>query len=146
MRVLSLALLLTLAPPSVVSAETGSRTSEFRPGVAVEKIYREQIDDVYFSDWFGRLETFEGPWRLVYFETSDKYVNKGLIQLNCDDPKADIGLTLYGVGDYGNAADRREVTVPYADRRAWADGDYEPLAGETPPFEFFSAALARFCK
>lgn len=132
--------------PSVLAAQESSRASEYRPDVAVEHVYRQQIDDVYFTDWFARLESSKGPWRDVYFETSDKFVNKGIIRLNCDDPEADIDLTLYNTGDYGSETDRREVTVPYADRRAWADGGYEPLAGETPPFEFYSAALTRFCK
>ncbi len=132
--------------PSTGAAQESGRASEYRSGVAVEHVYRQQIDDVYFTDWFARLESAKGPWRDVYFETSDKFVNKGIIRLNCDDPEADIDLTLYSVGDYGSDADRRDVTVPYADRRAWADGGYEPLAGETPPFEFYGAALTRFCK
>ena len=135
-----------LAASQTAAAEAGGRESAFRPDIAVEHVYRQQLDDVYFTDWFARLENSKGPWRDVYFETSDKFVNKGIIRLNCDDPEADIDLTLYSTGDYGSDADRREVTVPYADRRAWADGGYEPLAGETPPFEFYSAALARFCK
>lgn len=139
-------LLAGLMASQTVAAEAGGRESAFRPDISVEHIYRQQLDDVYFTDWFGRLESAKGPWRDVYFETSDKYVNKGIIRLNCSDPEADILLTLYSTGDYGSAADRREVTVPYADRRAWADGGYEPLSGETPPFEFYSAALTRFCK
>lgn len=135
-----------LAASPSVAAETGSRASEFRPEISVGHVYRQQIDDVYFTDWFARLESGKGPWRDVYFETSDKFVNKGIIRLNCNDPEADIDLTLYSTGDYGSDAGRRDVTVPYADRRAWADGGYEPLAGETPPFEFYSAALERFCK
>ncbi|MBJ7499521.1 MAG: hypothetical protein JHC57_07190 [Sphingopyxis sp.] len=128
------------------TAQESRRASEYRSGIAVDHVYRQQIDDVYFTDWFARLESAKGPWREVYFETSDKFVNKGIIRLNCDDAEADIDLALYSTGDYGRAADRREVTVPYADRRAWADGGYEPLSGETPPFEFYSAALMRFCK
>ncbi len=131
------------APASAASEDI--RESAYRPDISVEHVYRQQIDDVYFTDWFARLESAKGPWRDVYFETSDKFVNKGIIRLNCDDGEADIDLTLYSTGDYGSDADRREVTVPYADRRAWADGGYEPLAGETPPFEFYSAALTRFC-
>lgn len=144
-RALGLILAVLAASPSVAAA-TESRVSEFRPDISVEHVYRQQIDDVYFTDWFARLEGAKGPWRDVYFETSDKFVNKGIIRLNCDDGEADINLTLYSVGDYGSDADRHEVTVPYADRRAWADGGYEPLAGETPPFEFYSAALTRFCQ
>lgn len=136
--------LLAISPAA--HAEPASRPSAFRPGVKVEKIYRQQLDDVYFTDWFGQLETPDGSWRDVYFETSDKYVNKGIIRLNCADPEADIDLTLYGVGEYGRTEDRRDVTVPYGDRRPWADGNYQPLFGETPPFEFYTAALERFCK
>lgn len=57
-------------------AESASRPSEFRKDVAVEWIYKQQIDDVYFTNWYGRLEKTDGPWRDIYFETSDKYVNK----------------------------------------------------------------------
>jgi len=143
----ALGLILTgLAASHAVAAEAGGRESAFRPDISVEHVYRQQLDDVYFTDWFARVESAKGPWRDVYFETSDKFVNKGIIRLNCEDAEADIDLTLYSTGDYGSDADRRDVTVPYADRRAWADGGYEPLAGETPPFEFYSAALTRFCK
>ena len=45
----------------------------------VERLYKQQIDDVYFTTWFGRLEKSEGAWRDVYIETGEKYVNKGLI-------------------------------------------------------------------
>lgn len=127
-------------------AEPASKPSEYRPDVTVEWIYKQDLDDVYFTHWYGRLEKSDGPWRDVYFETADKYVNKGLIRLNCADPEANIDLILYDVGAYGSDADRRQVTVPYSDRRPWADGNYQPLFGETPPFEFYHAALARFCK
>lgn len=142
-RILSLAALAATLPASAAQEE--GRESAFRPGVAVELLHRQPIGDVYFTNWFARLEIEQGASRDVYFETNDKFVNKGIIRLNCEDPEADIDLVLYGSGDYGSAADRREVTVRYADRRAWADGGYEALAGETPPFEFYSAALARFC-
>lgn len=136
--------LLAVAKPAV-AADAG-RPSEYRPDVTVELIYRQDLDDVYFTDWYGRLESVDGPWRDVYFETADKYVNKGLIRLNCADPEADIDITLYDTGAYGSEADRRQVTVPYGDRRPWADGNYQALFGETPPFEFYDAALTRFCK
>ena len=131
---------------TVVHAETTSRPSEYRKDVPVELIYRQQIDDVYFTDWYGRLEKSDGPWRDIYFETSDKYVNKGLIRLNCDDPEADIDFTLYGVGEYGSAETGRRVTISYGDRRPWADGNYQDMFGETPTIEFYGAALERFCK
>lgn len=127
-------------------AEPASRPSEYRKDVMVEWIYKQQIDDVYFTNWYGRLEKSDGPWRDVYFETGDKYVNKGLIRLNCDDPEADIGFTLYGVGEYGGAETGRQVTISYADRRPWADGNYQQMFGETPTIEFYGAALERFCK
>ncbi|WP_447762450.1 hypothetical protein [Sphingopyxis panaciterrae] len=133
------------ALPSAVSAEPASKTSEFRPGVTVDWIYKEDIE-YFFTNWFGRLEKSDGAWRDIYFETSEKYVNKGNIRFNCADPEADIDVTLYDVGEYGNAADRRQVTVPYGDRKAWADGNYQPLSGETPPIEFYDAARKRFCK
>lgn len=131
---------------TMAEAEPASKPSEYRPGVTVEWIYRQDLGDVYFTDWYGRLEQAEGPWRDVYFETADKYVNKGLIRLNCADPEADIDLVLYDTGEYGSDADRRQIIVPYGDRRPWADGNYQPLFGETPPFEFYDAALARFCQ
>jgi len=126
-------------------AKTESRLSEYRPGVTVEWVYKEDIE-YYFTNWYGRVEASDGPWRDIYFETAEKYVNKGIMRLNCADPEADIDITLYDVGEYGNAADRRQVTVPYGDRKAWADGNYQPLSGETPPIEFYDAARKRFCK
>lgn len=143
LRFASLALLLVAAP---AAAKADVRPSDYRPGVTVEYLYKQQIDAVYFTIWYGRLEKTDGAWRDVYFETGDKFVNKGLISFNCIRPKADIGLILYSTGTYGDVADRRLVVVPYADRKAWADGGYEPLAGETPPFDVFRAALARFCQ
>ncbi|SKB55864.1 hypothetical protein [Sphingopyxis flava] len=140
---LSLAALAASHPAS--AAHEKGRESAFRPGVSVELLHRQPIGDVYFTDWFARLESAQGAWRDVYFETSDKFVNKGIIRLNCEEAEADIDIALYGSGDYGAAADLREVRVPYADRRAWADGGYVALAGETPPFKFYRAALARYC-
>ena len=127
-------------------AEPASRPSEYRKDVAVEWIYKQQIDDVYFTNWYGRLEKTDGPWRDIYFETSEKYVNKGLVRLNCEDPEADIDFTLYGVGEYGGAETARQVTISYGDRRPWADGNYQDMSGETPTIEFYGAALQRFCK
>jgi hypothetical protein len=73
-------------------------------------------------------------------------VNKGLISFKCSDPKADIGLILYDVGTYGDAADRHVVRVRFADRKAWAGERFEPLYGETPPYQLYLAARQRFCK
>ncbi|NYF32232.1 hypothetical protein [Sphingopyxis sp. JAI108] len=129
------------------AAESTSRPSEYRPGLSVESIYKQDLDGVYFTEWFGRVEASEGSWRDVYFETSDKYVNKGRIRFDCADPEADIAFTLYGVGEYGKATDdMRQVDIPYGDRKAWADGNYQPMFGETPPIEFYGAARERFCK
>lgn len=125
-------------------AESASKPSEYRPGVTVEHLYKQDIE-YYHTNWFGRLEASDGVWRDVYFETAEKYVNKGLMRINCADAETDIDFTLYGVGTYGDAAERRQVTIPYADRKAWADGNYEPMAGETPPIEFYAAARQRFC-
>ena len=142
----SLGLMLAAFSVASADAEPASRPSEFRTEVVVELVYRQQIDDVYFTDWYGRLEKSDGPWRDVYFETSDKYVNKGLLRLNCDDPEADIDFTLYGVGEYDGAETGRRVTISYGDRRPWADGNYQDMFGETPTIEFYGAALERFCK
>lgn len=140
-----LAALALLACGSPILAKDAGQPSEYRPGVTVEHIYKEQIE-YYFTNWFGRLEASDGPWRDVYFETAEKYVNKGIMRINCADAEADIDVTLYGVGTYGDAAERRQVTISYADRKAWADGNYEPMSGETPPIEFYAAARQRFCK
>lgn len=137
---------LAVAGTPATAANEESRESAYRSDVSVEPVYRQQIDDVYFTDWYGRLEKSDGPWRDIYFETSDKYVNKGLIRLNCDDPEADIDFTLYGVGEYGSAETGRKVTISYGDRRPWADGNYQDMFGETPTIEFYGAALERFCK
>lgn len=133
------------ASASPASAKGGAQPSEYRPGIKVEHIYHQKIE-YFFTDWLGRLEKSDGPWRDVYFEASGKYVNKGIISFNCARPEADIGLVLYGVGTYDSAADRRTVRVRFADRKAWQADRFEPLSGETPPFEFYSAARQRFCK
>jgi hypothetical protein len=142
----SLGLMLAAFSATSANAEPASRPSEFRKDVAVEWIYKQDLDDVYFTNWYGRLEKTDGAWRDIYFETSDKYVNKGLVRLNCDDPEADIDFTLYGVGEYGSAESGRQVTISYGDRRPWADGNYQAMFGETPTIEFYGAALERFCK
>ena len=137
----ALALLVAAAP---AAAKDAGQPSEYRPGVTVEHLYKQDIE-YYHTNWFGRLEASDGVWRDIYFETAEKYVNKGVMRINCADAEADIDFTLYDVGTYGDAAERREVTIPYADRKAWADGNYEPMSGETPPIEFYAAARQRFC-
>jgi len=137
---------LAISAGPAAHAKSADRPSEYRSGVTVEPIYKQDIDGLYFTEWFGRLEASEGSWRDVYFETSDKYVNKGLVRLNCDDPEADIDFTLYGVGEYGGSETARQVTISYGDRRPWADGNYQDMSGETPTIEFYGAALQRFCK
>ena len=141
-----LAALALFAASSPALAKEVSQPSEYRPGVTVERLYKQQIDNVYFTTWFGRLEKSDGAWRDVYVETAEKYVNKGLISFNCAQPRADIGLILYSTGDYGAAADRRVVRVRFADRKAWAEDRFEPLSGETPPYQLYLAARQRFCK
>ena len=47
---------LTVAVTPAGATGKDSRASAFRPGIAVENVYRQQIDDVYFTDWFARLE------------------------------------------------------------------------------------------
>lgn len=139
-----LAGLILLAAAAPAAAKDAGQPSEYRPGVTVEHLYKQDIE-YYFTNWFGRLEASDGPWRDIYFETAEKYVNKGIMRINCADAEADIDFTLYDVGTYGDAAERRQVTIPYADRKAWADGNYEPMSGETPPIEFYAAARQRFC-
>ena len=145
-RLLSFLVAASIAMLSATAhAKAETRPSEYRPGVTVEHLYKQDIE-YYFTNWFGRLEKSDGPWREVYFETAEKYVNKGIVRFNCADPESDIDFTLYDVGDYGDTADRRQVHIPYADRKAWADGHYEPMSGETPPIEFYAAARTRFCQ
>lgn len=139
-----LAGVILLAAASPAAAKDAGQPSEYRPGVTVEHLYKQDIE-YYHTNWFGRLEASDGVWRDIYFETAEKYVNKGIMRINCADAEADIDFTLYDVGTYGDAAERRQVTIPYADRKAWADGNYEPMSGETPPIEFYTAARKRFC-
>lgn len=144
-RTLFAALGLLAAAAPAYAADDAGQPSEYRPGVMVEHLHKQDIE-YYHTNWFGRLEASDGVWRDIYFETAEKYVNKGTMRFNCADAEADIDFTLYGVGEYGAAADRRQVSIPYADRKAWADGNYEPMYGETPPIEFYAAARKRFCK
>ena len=123
-----------------------TKESENRPGVRVEKLYRQQIDTTYFTDWYGRLEKKNGDWRDVYFETNDKMVNKGVISFNCRNPRADIGVVTYSVGDYGDTASRQVARVRFADRNAWKNERYEPLQGEDPPFTLFQIMARKYCR
>jgi hypothetical protein len=129
-----------------VHAGEKERQSDFRSGVTVQLIYHQKLDPApYFTEWFGRLEKSDGAWRQIYLETSDKFVNKGLMRFNCADSKADIDLTLYGVHDYGDEAHSEVVRVRFADRQAWAKNRFKPLWGEEPPYLFYLAAHKHFC-
>ena len=86
------------ATGQVAHGKTEGKASEYRPGVTVEHVYTQDIE-YYFTNWFGRVEASDGPWRDIYFETAEKYVNKGTMRINCADPEADIGFTLYDIGE-----------------------------------------------
>lgn len=145
-RLTGLVLAAVMAASGTPAAAKGrAQASEYRPGLSVEHIYKQKIE-YFFTDWLGRVEKSDGPWRDIYFEASGKYVNKGIISFNCANANADIGLILYDVGEYGSAADRRVVRVRLADRTAWQAERFQPLYGETPPYEFYLAARKRFCK
>ncbi len=144
MRLLvTLAVLAPLAH-SVYAAQR-KEMSEFRPGVAVEYIYKQPLEGVYWTIWWGRLEKRDGAWRDVYFETRDKYVNKGILSFNCSNPNADIGLVLYNWGQYGAEDDKQVVIVRSNQQSSWAKKDFEPLAGEDPPYKLYLNSKKRFC-
>ena len=133
----------SVTPGSLVAA---TRDSEFRDGVTVEFLYREDVGHPYHTDWYGRVEKRDGDWRDVYFETSDKFVNKGIISFNCAKPGADIGVITYSVGNYDDPADRRFVRVRYADRAAWDEGRLPGLQGEVPTLEIYRVMAKKYCK
>ncbi len=141
-RIIALMSAILIASP----AHAQSKQSDNRPGVRVEKLYRQQIDSTYFTDWYARLEKKSGVWRDVYFETNDKFVNKGVISFNCASPRADIGVVKYDTGRYGDASARRVVRVRFADRRSWAEDQYEPLQGEDPPFALYQVMARKYCR
>lgn len=128
------------------SGVASTRDSEFRDGVTVEFLYREDIGHPYHTDWYGRVEKRDGDWRDVYYETSDKFVNKGIVSFNCADPRADIGVITYDVGTYGDPADRRFVRVRYADRAAWDERRLPGLWGEVPTLEIYRVMAKKYCK
>lgn len=127
-------------------SQSTSQASEYRPGVSVDFLYRQDLEGVYHTDWYTRLEKRNGPWRDVYFETSEKFVNKGVLSFNCSNPQADIGVILYDTGTYGAATDRRVVRVRFADRKAWQQERLESLRGETPSYAVYQAAVRKYCR
>ncbi len=141
-------LALMIAPLSIqaaVAARQPSRQSEFRPGVSVEFVYNQKLEGVYSTSWWGRLEKRNGAWRDVYFETAEKYVNKGLLSFNCVSNKSNIGVIMYHVGEYGEGSSKDVVIVRPSQQRNWAEGNFEPLQGEDPPYAFYLRAKKRFC-
>ena len=128
------------------SGVASTRDSEFRDGVTVEFLYREDIGHPYHTDWYGRLEKRDDDWRDVYFETSDKFVNKGIVSFNCADPRADIGVITYSVNTYGDPQARNFVRVRYADRAAWDERRLPGLRGEVPTLEIYRVMAKKYCK
>lgn len=130
-------------------AEVRVVPSEFRPGVTVEFLYDQDIEGVYSTTWLGREEKREGNWRDIYFETSEKYVAKGILSFQCfaDDTHGDptIGIVEYGSGKFGDPAAKRVTTIDYSQRQAWMNGELDALMGESPPYELFVVAHYRFC-
>jgi hypothetical protein len=123
--------------------------SEFRPNVDVEYLYNQDIEGVYTTTWLGREEKREGPWRDIYFETSEKYVAKGILSFQCfaNDTNGDpsIGVFEYGSGDFGDPDAARVTKIDIAQRQAWMDGKLDSLLGESPPYELYVIAHYRFC-
>jgi hypothetical protein len=132
---------------SAVSSATAplDKKSEFRKGVVVEFTYHQPLEGVYSTGWWTRLEKRDGTWRDVYFETSDKYVNKGILSFNCVDSKAAIGIIKYGISEYGSDIARETVTVRSHQRKLWAAGRLETLEGEAPPYKLFVKSYRRYC-
>ncbi|MCD1621431.1 hypothetical protein AAG614_04955 [Citromicrobium bathyomarinum] len=134
---------------SAVHAEVRVAPSEFRPDVTVEFLYNQDIEGVYSTTWLGREEKREGNWRDIYFETSEKYVAKGILSFQCfaDDTNGDptIGIVEYGWGEFGDPAAKRVTTIDYSQRQAWMNGELDALMGESPPYELFVVAHYRFC-
>jgi hypothetical protein len=123
--------------------------SEFRPHIKVEFLYNEYIGGVYSTSWLGREEKREGRWRDIYFETSEKYVAKGILSFQCfaDGANGDptIGIVEYGWGDFGDPNEKSVTVIDYSQRQAWMDGELDSLIGESPPYELYVVAHYRFC-
>lgn len=154
-----LAILLAMAGSAVAahgenaSAEPAPQgravASEFRPGVEVEFLYTQDIEGVYTTAWLGREETRKGSWREIYFETSEKYVSKGILSFQCfaEDTNGDptIGIVEYGSGEFGDPAAKRVIRIAYAQRQTWMYGELDALRGKRPPYELFVVSHYRFC-
>jgi hypothetical protein len=123
--------------------------SEFRENVNVEFLYKQDLWDVYFTTWLGREEKRDGKWRDIYYETSEKYVAKGILSFQCfaDDMNGDptIDVIEYGTNDFGDPSARRVTKIDYEQRQAWMNGELDALLGESPPYELFVVAHYRFC-
>ena len=123
--------------------------SEFRENVEVEFLYSQDIEGVYSTTWLGRLEKRDGNWRDIYFETSEKYVSKGILSFECfaDDTNGNptIDVVDYGWKDFGDPSARRVTKIDDEQRQAWMKGEFEALSGESPPYELFVVAHYRFC-
>lgn len=128
---------------------TSTVPSEFREGVVVEFLYRQDLEDVYSTTWLGRLESSDGLWRDVYFETSEGSIAHGIMSFECfaDDMNGEpaIGITEYTIGSYADSDNRRLLNIFYNQRTEWASGTLEELMGADPPYELFVVAHYRFC-
>ena len=123
--------------------------SAFRQSVEVEFLYDQDLEGVYSTTWLGREEKRNGNWRDIYFETSEKYVAKGILSFQCfaDDMNGNpaIGVVEYGWDDFGDPGAKRVTVIDYSQRQAWMDGELDSLQGESPPYELYVVAHYRFC-
>ncbi len=133
---------------------TGGKTqkSDFREGVEVEYLYRQDLEGVYWTTWFGREEKREGDWREIYYETSEKGVKHGILRFQCFalDSIGDPTITIFDFGvskqdDFENPTNARVIVIERHQRQAWKSSQIEELRGYDPPFELFVVAHYRFC-
>lgn len=143
-KALLLATSFALLLPSIANAKP--KTVKYRPNTKVVFIYNQELDEPYSTRWFAKLEKRQGKKRTVYIETWEKYVNKGFITFDCGNPKASVQLDLYGWGEFGDDSQLEKTTVHSKDFKAWQMGDFEPLAGESPPYELYQKLRTKYCK
>jgi hypothetical protein len=123
--------------------ETESIPSEFRNGVSVESLYRQDLGNGYSTTWLGRLEKQDGPWRDVYVETNEKFSTKGVLSFRCD--QNNVAWVTYDDDQFGSPSNQHVTNVAPSEFEQWQAGTLDKMAGEDPPFQVYRIARSKFC-